>query len=392
MKKILRLLKYKTKYYLYSFLNIFVKKDEFKIFIHDKYFKKDNAWEIANYIASNKELEKYTIYYYTDYPLDNYSNIVFLGENDDIMYNMLRSKNIIYSYRADGVNFFKSSHGQKIVDTMHGSPLKKIGYKASSSRLKKLWRYDKTFDYILSVSDFFTPIIQDSFDAKDTQVLTVGYPRNDILANPRNEEDLKTELYSSLKINEDSTLVLWMSTWRQSKDSTVKDSSIAFPIIKNSNVKELNVYLQKINMTLVIKIHPFQEELEIFSGNHSNIKILTNPINELVNFYHYIPLFEALITDYSSIIFDYLLVEKPIAFAIEDYEEYQEKRGFTVEHPIELMPGHKLYNLGDLKEFLDNLKLEQDAYKAEREKVSNIVNKYSDSKSTERLLEHLGIK
>src|SRR5699024_6633597 len=105
---------------------------------------------------------------------------------------------------------------------------------------------------------------------------------------------------------------------------------INFPILNSKNITMFNEFLIKKNITIVIKVHPHQKNLSLFKKQYSNIKILDDSMLDInVDFYNYIPAFDSLITDYSSIIFDYLLLDKPIAFAIEDYDEYLDKRGFT---------------------------------------------------------------
>ena len=97
MKKILTFLKSNIIYYFYSFLNLFVKKNEYQIFIFDKYLKKDNVWQVANYIANHAYFEDYTIYYYTEKPKKDYSNIQFLNKKDKVLIKLFSSKFIMYS-------------------------------------------------------------------------------------------------------------------------------------------------------------------------------------------------------------------------------------------------------------------------------------------------------
>lgn len=61
---------------------------------------------------------------------------------------------------------------------------------------------------------------------------------------------------------------------------------------------------------------------------------------------------DALITDYSSVCVDYLIVDKPIAYTLDDYEVYKQTRGFVFEDPHEYMPGHHLYRFSDLERLL----------------------------------------
>ena len=86
--------------------------------------------------------------------------------------------------------------------------------------------------------------------------------------------------------------------------------------------------------------------------------------------YEFIPLTDALITDYSSIAIDYLLVNKPIAFALDDYDIYKQARGFVFDNPKSYMPGHHLYNMNDLFGFIKDVTANKDVYSEERHNMS----------------------
>ena len=96
----------------------------------------------------------------------------------------------------------------------------------------------------------------------------------------------------------------------------------------------------------------------------------------------------ALITDYSSIAFEYMLLDKPIGYILDDIDEYF--RGFSVSNPLEYMPGEKIKNIESLFDFLNGLKNYEDKYKYERENLIQKLfgeNAYSDG--TERFISFL---
>ena len=69
---------------------------------------------------------------------------------------------------------------------------------------------------------------------------------------------------------------------------------------------------------------------------------------EKLQLYELIGISDALISDYSSVAVDYLLLDRPLGYVLADYEIYREKRGFVFEDPLEYMPGEKIYNACDL--------------------------------------------
>ncbi len=86
------------------------------------------------------------------------------------------------------------------------------------------------------------------------------------------------------------------------------------------------------------------------------------------NFYELIGISDGLLSDYSSVAVDYLLLDRPLGYVLADYNIYREKRGFVFEDPLEYMPGEKIYNACDLKKFMKHLSDGTDSYRAEEGK------------------------
>ena len=87
---------------------------------------------------------------------------------------------------------------------------------------------------------------------------------------------------------------------------------------------------------------------------------------------------DALITDYSSVYFDYLLLDRPIGFAVGDMKDYEGERGFTVDNPYEYMPGEKFSDGEGMLEFVRSVFSGIDLYGAKRREMNDIFNKYQD--------------
>ena len=100
---------------------------------------------------------------------------------------------------------------------------------------------------------------------------------------------------------------------------------------------------------------------------------------------------DALITDYSSVYFDYLLLDKPEAFIIEDMKEYGSHRGFVVDNPLDYMPGEIIESQEGFYGFLENCIAGEDAYKEKRLEINDKVNHYKGGGNCRRLLEFAGI-
>lgn len=112
----------------------------------------ENVWALTDYLSSIDEYASYKTYYYFKANIPPRKNVILICNGLYVLWNQLRDNYIFYYYRD--IKVFKPVRNQIIVDTMHGSPLKNIGYLASNFRLKKLWKFQNFFSYILCVSDF----------------------------------------------------------------------------------------------------------------------------------------------------------------------------------------------------------------------------------------------
>ena len=88
---------------------------------------------------------------------------------------------------------------------------------------------------------------------------------------------------------------------------------------------------------------------------------------------------DALITDYSSIAVDYLLLDKPIAFTLDDYEEYKQLRGFVFKDALAYMPGHHVFETDQLEAFFDDICAGNDRYRDDRRRLMPRMQNPTDS-------------
>nr|BCB22622.1 CDP-glycerol:poly(glycerophosphate) glycerophosphotransferase [Erysipelothrix rhusiopathiae] len=372
-------------YYGLSLLNFLIPKNKNRIFLYDRKYKKDNVHALAEYL-SNSSYNYDVIYYTQDIPLVKLNNIRYINKFHSALWNQMRSSLVVYSYRGDGFIPFKSFWNQKIVDTMHGSPLKAIGYSLTDEKINsQIFPFSRSFDYILCLSDYFKDVVKKRFGASEEQCLVLGYPRNDMIFE---EESFVAHIDIDSKFEK---VILWMPTWRNPiiGNSGISEDKYSFPILNLENIQQVNKLLESKKILLVIKPHPFQASLKLFEENQSNIKTIDNDFLDKhnINLYKTLNSFDGLITDYSSIYFDYLLTNKRIGFTIDDFELYSEYQGFSVDDPLSLMPGDKITDLNGLINFFDDVLEDADGFSHEREEVNRKVNKYTDNNSSKRFIE-----
>lgn len=96
--------------------------------------------------------------------------------------------------------------------------------------------------------------------------------------------------------------------------------------------------------------------------------------------YEFINCSDALISDYSSVAIDYLLLNRPIGFTLDDYDAYTESRGWVFEDPLEYMPGEHIYNVQQFEQFVLDVKNGKDDYENQRKvilaKTHNVTDNY----------------
>ena len=261
---------------------------------------------------------------------------------------------------------------QIIIQMWHGSPLKKL---EPTGTIKN----GKYYTYIFYCADLFRDVMQKLFRATDEKMILMGNPRNDLLFRPK-----KLENQSGNKT------VIWMPTFRHGIG--MKETEKSIPVIDDSNIKNLDEHLIKLGIDLYIKPHPLQIDCldNINKSNKlNNITLITDDAlrKSGVSLYEFLGSTNALLTDYSSVYFDYMLLDRPIGFAIDDMMEYMANRGFSIDDPQRYMPGKMIYTFDDLIAFFHDVAEDKDEYRTERNKICQIVNVYKDSDNRKRCAE-----
>ncbi len=251
-------------------------------------------------------------------------------------YACLRAKVYIYSAYVSDINWVTSRRAI-LFNLWHGIPLKKIEYDIKVGKLGKVYNSNwhiiyKIFTpakfikphYFLSTTSLVSEIFAGAFRIKKEQCLEFGYPRCEhffwekekLIEFIKNKEPQVLDLLDIIKKYKKA--IIYLPTFREKGENNLK---------KIINFDDLNKKLKKQNILIIIKQHP---NIKInMNENFSNILFLKSSIDV----YLILPFTDMLITDYSSIFFDYALLNKPIIFFPYDKEEYlSSERGFYVEY------------------------------------------------------------
>lgn len=246
-------------------------------------------------------------------------------------------------------------------------------------------------DYVCSSSEENDELMSDVYACDINKMLHTGFPVTDLLYKQWNET-------RKLNINvRYKKIVIWMPTFRKSGYSTARNDSdkiteTGLSMFETSeDIHRLDAYLKEIGVLLIIKFHPAQD-MNVINIPQCDYIIQLSPeqVKKLkIDTYKLLPETSGLISDYSSIAFDYLLLDKPIAYVLSDYDSY--KLGFAVDNPKDYMPGSYLYSKEEFNQFLSNIALEIDEESAKRSEVRNIVAKYNDGRVSEKIVAYLSI-
>ena len=350
----------------------------------------DNSEALFQYLVDQNYQEKYKIICAVRNPQDykelEKKNIVFKKVTTSL-FHILNTKFLFYHNEMLAV---RPSRKQIWVDFWHATTFKKI-----NKMIDPDYKYDY-FTYLIATSETYRPIFAEAFGCELDRIIINGHPRNDYLFDDRDE--LK-------KLNVDkssySKTFLWAPTYRVSFNQVFQDTDCSFigetglPIFLMKNeLEQLNEFLEKENSLMYIKVHPAQKRKGFLFEDMSNIRYLFNDTIDAakIKFYSLLKQMDVLITDYSSVFFDFLLLDRPIGFTIEDLNSYSENRGFVFDNPLDYMPGEKITSIPEFYSFINDCILGKDLYKEERKRINKLVNYYTDGKNCKRILDFVGVK
>lgn len=335
-------------------------------FDNSKYFflyLVNNTTEKVYWISSSKNeielLKKYKL------PYIKYGTLKYY-------FYTLRARYFFHHYGINQINPILQANSIQI-DLWHGTPLKKIRYDVvpkDSKKMNFMARFlgvGKT-EYLSSTSEYLSSnILARAFDISLDQCLNFGYPRNDVMRLSREEsldfcKKYTNELLPYIEICAKYRKVfLYMPTWRDDDPDYFSKANIDF--------EKLNAELRLHEYVLFLKLHPLTKFTSV--DKYSNILQIKND----VDIYPFLTYTDFLITDYSSIYFDYLLLDKEIIFIPYDYENYVSKRELYFSYES-ITPGVKYK---DFDEFINNFSnIEKLDYSKQRKSVKDlIINTYN---------------
>ena len=307
-----------------------------------------NTYPVYKYLVDKKHInERYEIVWlvknkekYADAALPNHRFLEYSKPDDPLkkkfeyLWTLATARALVYSNRLLG----KYSKSQYSLCLMHGMPLK---------RTQDIYRSDDLCDNVVCISDFFEDNLAEGFGISKDKLLRVDFPRNDLLFTRKAVPDI-------LKYKKYEKVFVWLPTYRKNRfqqQYDIEENATGLPLLKNAeDLERVNDWLHKNRCLLIIKPHPIHAK-KLKELKMSNIRVLTDRMlaakdvqtNELLG------CSDAMITDYSTVYYDYLLTDKPIGLTTDDVNEYIEKRGFFYDDVYSVLKG---VHIGDVDALL----------------------------------------
>ena len=327
--------------------------------------------------------------YIVENNIDDFNCIWLVNKNTDT--SPLRKKDYVYyktlkSYyhlatakywiRSQSIgSILKKKPMQVYIQLWHGNGvMKKMGYDVTDNKERPVVEHVKEWDYYIANDKYDSSVIQSS-TGYNKKIDILGMACIDSSIKKANNKKFKKELLSKLNIKQtNKKIALYAPTFR---DFDLDKEEINVPIEK---LKDLKDYL------ILVRLHPLVRE-----KINKNIFKNKNIINacEYPDCSDILAISDVLITDYSSIIYEYSPLNRPIIFYPYDYEKYVELRGgFYLDYKKEL-PGPVCYDQEELLDELENIDVNKTKYNKKLSGFNKKYNYLSDGQASKRFIDKL---
>lgn len=299
------------------------------------------------------------------------------------MYYLATAKYFVFNVRQP--EWFKKRKGQTFFETWHGTPLKRLAFDiedvfgASPNYKKQIYKQSRSWDYLLSPNRFSTECFASCFQYEKEKIVEFGYPRNDILHSEEGKE-VAVKIKEKLGLAPDKKLVLYAPTWRD--DECYGHGQYKFDLKLDLDLmqKELGE-----GYVVLLRTHYFIADA-VDTEKYGDFVLNVCRYDDIAELYL---ISDILITDYSSVFFDYAGLRRPMLFYTYDLEKYRDiLHGFYMNMEDEV-PGPMLFTTAEIVAAIKNIDEVQKKY---AEKYDAFYEKYcslEDGHAAERCVKKL---
>lgn len=376
-------------------------KEKFYNFIYERFLfklkKKENLVLFESFQGKSYSDNPKYIYEYMTRHFPDYTFVWSMSETEHIpggatQVNRLSLKYFYYLAKAKYwvsnsrmPNYIKKNPGTTYLQTWHGTPLKRLAgdmedvfMPGTNSAKYKQNFYNETqkWDYLIAPNAYSAAIFKSAFWF-DKDMLEVGYPRNDILYNKNNEEDIKG-LKQKLNLPLDKKVILYAPTWRDDEFYTKGQYRFNLKL----DLEKMRQRLGK-DYIIILRMHYFiASQLDI--SEYEGFAYDLSSYNDIAEIYL---VSDVLITDYSSVFFDYANLKRPILFYTYDLEKYRDTlRGFYIDMEKDV-PGPLLKKTDEVIHAIQTIDQVEESYQERYDEFYQRFCHWDDGKASQKTVE-----
>lgn len=310
----------------------------------------DNPYALYQYLRSDAVFASYKMVWLLSESATNAIRKQIMADNPQvivphrkivILWYILRARFIIYSHSF--YDMYRFAQTDKRINLWHGTGFKKTGIDNNEQAIRT--------DYLLTTNRTWQRLLAHSFGLTEKQVWITGEPRTDLFFQP-------TDFFCKYGINRQqyASVGIWMPTFRKHILEDRLDGEYGEGKLAGFTMQELKIldmHLSPIKGLLIIKLHMYDALQQYTFPAFSNIVII-KPQDFKLQLYPLLGACDYLLTDYSSVAFDYDILHRPMGFIIKDIAVYENDRGFYFNDINKLLPGKILNTIEEVEDFVSN--------------------------------------
>ena len=393
-RPVLRPLRFKTAKLTLDYLRLYkengVIKNTILYEVRDGQSITDSPRAIFEYLLKNDPEQKYTHVWVTVPSAElniiiaeyaKYKNVQFVVRNTyDYLDWLTKAEYLINN--ATFQPFVTIKAEQKYINTWHGTPLKYMGFDipGKHSNAQNVLRNFAQADYLLMPNQYTSDIFINSYRLKglmNGEILESGYPRIDYTFATDHHELFARLGRLNFKWAQDKKIILYAPTWKGNQISAARNDVAQI-------IEEFSILRQQFNgeYNVLIKVHPF-----LYKTAAENQALAKYLIPDVIDTNELLAATDILITDYSSIYFDFLVTGRPIIFYSWDEDLYLQDRGCYID-PKDL-PGPSCYRIEKVAEAITHIDQVQADFAANYAKAQELFVNYDDGLATKRYVDYM---
>lgn len=347
----------------------------------------DNPRAIHQYLMQQEKFKDYTFIWCIKHPKGIEIEHTKIIKYFSIPYFFYLARCKYWIVNCKLPNYVLKKKNQIYLQTWHGTPLKTLAhdiqvpkgttfYRSQMSLEQMQNTYDndvRKYNYMISPSSFTTEVFQSAFQIDRERLIETGYPRNDILTNA--SDDLIRSIKKKYHLPKDKKIILYAPTWRDNS-YTMKGYTFELKV-------DFKLWKEQLGNDYIVLFKPHYLIITDYDQEaYQDFVYLIDAKDEISNLYL---ISDILVTDYSSVFFDFAILKRPIYFYMYDLKQYQDVlHGFYLDIYQDL-PGNVIQEESELV-----LQIKNGVYDYKRLEVFNQrFNNHEDGNASKRVVDIL---